>query len=169
MHQFLHLFTQSINYIYIFSQNIFTRRGGGGGCPLPLPHNSSLMAVSLIVAQHMSRACARVCVCSSRCACCRMCLLGSGAVYVCVCTYVCPGSMSDGRGELWPGDITELTSTPFKWPQSVPYFSPYWNKSSLRFSLQYFNLLYMPAAAFLNTERGGGGGGGRRRRAAPAS
>lgn len=25
MHQFLHLFTQSINYIYIFSQNIFTQ------------------------------------------------------------------------------------------------------------------------------------------------
>lgn len=44
---------------------------------------------------------------------------------VCVCTYVCPESMSDGRGELWPGRITVLTSTPFKWPQSVAYFSPY--------------------------------------------
>lgn len=69
-----------------------------------------------------------VCVCVRvfQRACLCQCLFSFATICVCaVCTYVCPESMSDGRGELWPGDITVLTSTPFKWPKSVPYFSPY--------------------------------------------
>jgi len=123
-HNLLIIFTFPVQKY--FSHEEFPKSLSLSVCPpllsLSLPHNSRLMADSLIVARPPCPEC--VCVFST-------CTLGvsvysslSLCVCLCVCalTYAPPPplqSMSDGRGELWRGRITALTSTPFEWPRSA--------------------------------------------------
>lgn len=77
MHQFLHLFTQSINYIYIFSQNIFTQG-------MPTLSASYLTSDGRFIDCRSTRVLS-VCVCVCACSSVRACV----SVYSALPLYVC--------------------------------------------------------------------------------